>query len=76
MLESEQKMAKKRLNRSIPFLTLFSKAKFFAYSSTAERGEELQGVGEQVRDCLEKPDIFKTLDQIRYTGGYREGSLR
>lgn len=50
-----------------PFLSLFSEAKFFAYTITAEGGEELQGVGEQVRDCLEKLDIFKTLNQIRYT---------
>lgn len=35
---------------------------------------ETDGIGKcQVRDCLEKLSVFKTLDQIRFMCGCRKG---
>lgn len=59
-------MVEKRLNDSMPVLPLSSQSIFC--TNTAVGGEGQQGIREeQVRDCLEKLNVFKTSDHIRFT---------
>lgn len=58
------------------FFAFVFRSKIFC-TSIAGGGEGQQGIGEQqVRDCLEELNVFKTLDPIRLTWGCWKGWLR
>lgn len=59
-------MVQKRLNDSMSFFASVFTSKIFSTGKTG--GGEDNGIEEQqVRNCLEKLKVFKTLDHIRFT---------
>lgn len=54
------------------FASVFTSKIFCTSTAGGEEGQ--QGLGEQqVRDCLEQLNVFKLLDQIRFTWGCWKG---
>lgn len=59
-------MVQKRLNESMSLFASVLTSKIFSTGKT-DGGEDNRIEEQQVRNCLEKLNVFNTLDHIRFT---------